>query len=142
MRSYRIVSASGLLAVLLTLATSVSAASSSAQAWLEHYYQQPAPERFTSAIYELSRAGYFEQEGRVPLAIGFIASVFQQNPDRVEEWLNVNRVLPVAHQRILVSALWYSGHAKGADYLRAYARSASPALRNDINALLATASPD
>lgn len=135
-------SRTGAIAALLAFAVTANAASSSAQAWLENYYQQPAPERFSSAIYELSRSGYFEQEGHVPLAIGFIASVFQQHPDRVEGWLNVNRVLPVAHQRILVAALWYSGHAKGADYLRAYARSTSPALRSDIEALLANASPD
>lgn len=139
MRSHRFVFASGLVAVLLAFATGAQAASSSASGWIENYYQQPAPDQFASAVFELSRSGYFEQPGHVPLAIGFIASVFQQNPNRVQEWMGVNRVLPVAHQRILVSALWYSGHEKGADYLRAFARSASPGLRRDIDSLLAGA---
>lgn len=128
----------GLLAVLLSFATVASAAapSSSAEQWLNNYYQQPAPERFTSAIFELSRTGYFEEAGRVPLAIGFIATVFAQNPDKVQSWLGVSRVLPVSHQRILVAALWYAGNPKGAEYLKAHSRDCEPSLRASINALI------
>lgn len=131
----------GVLALLLSFATatSVLASSSSAEQWLNNYYQQPAPERFTSAILELSKSGYFEEAGHVPLAIGFVATVFAQNPDKVQSWLGVSHVLPAAHQRILVSALWYSGNPKGAEYLRAYSRDCEPALRASINELLNSA---
>ncbi len=122
MRSLRLISA-GFAALLLAFAAQANAASSSATSWLENYYQQPAPDRFPSAVLELSRSGYFEQAGHTPLASGFLASVFAQHPDRVDEWMGVSRVLPVAHQRVLASALWYSGNPKGATYLRALARS-------------------
>jgi hypothetical protein len=129
---------SGLLALLLSFASAVSAVASpsSAEQWLNNYYKQPAPERFTSAILQLSRDGYFEEAGHVPLAIGFIATVFAQNPDQVQSWLGVNRVLPLNHQRILVAALWYSGNPKGADYLRSYARDCEPSLRASIDTLI------
>ncbi len=128
----------GIFALLLSFASAASAlaSSSSAEQWLNNYYQQPAPDRFTSAVLELSKSGYFEEANHVPLAIGFFATVFAQNPDKVRAWLRVNEVLPVAHQRILVSALWYSGNPKGADYLRAYSRECDPALRASIDELL------
>jgi hypothetical protein len=131
---------SGLLALLLSFGTTVSAvaASSSAEQWLNDYYQHPAPERFTSAMLELSRDGYFEQAGHVPLAIGFISTVFAQNPDQVKSWMGVARVLPVSHQRILIAALWYSGNPKGADYLRDYARDCEPSLRSSITAMISS----
>lgn len=130
------------LALLISFATASSlmafSSSSSAEQWLNNYYQQPAPERFTSAMIELSKEGYFEEAGHVPLAIGFVATLFAQNPDKVPFWLGVGRVLPVAHQRILVSALWYSGNPKGAEYLRAYSRDCEPDLRASIDALLSS----
>lgn len=129
------------LVLLLSFAAASSALASSpsAEQWLNNYYQQPAPERFTSAMLELSRSGYFEEANHVPLAIGFIATVFAQNPDKVQSWLKVNQVLPVAHQRILISALWYSGNPKGADYLRSYSRDCDQSLRASINELLNSA---
>jgi hypothetical protein len=142
MRTYRQILSSGLVSVLLAFATGAQAAgTSTAEAWLNNYYQQPAPDRFTSAVYELSRSGYFEQPGHVPLAIGFLASVFAQNPERADEWMGVSRVLPVAHQRILASALWYSGNAKGSAYLRALAESSSTGVRKDVKEVVAS-TPD
>ncbi len=138
MSSLRLLIVTGLAAVSFVSAH----AGSSAQSWLENYYQQPAPERFTSAVFELSRSGYFEEPGRVPLAIGFLASVFAQHPDRADEWMSVSRVLPVSHQRILASALWYSGSEKGATHLRALARNASAPVRAEVESLLASHRPD
>lgn len=129
-------------AALLLLASTTVNAGSSAQSWLENYYQQPAPGRFESAVFELSRTGYFDQKGNVPLAIGFLASVFAQHPDRAEAWMSVSRVLPVAHQRILASALWYSNHTKGTAHLRHLARNASTSVRQEIEGLIARGAPD
>ncbi len=135
MSSYRKILSTGLVAVLLALSTGARA-TPAAEQWLNDYYKKPAPEQFAPAILELSESGYFDQKGHVPLAIGFIASVFAQNPDRVNEWMDASRSLPIAHQRLLVSALWYSGNPKGADYLRAFARDCSPSLRQQILAQL------
>ena len=114
------------------------AAATSAEQWLTHYYQNPQPEQFVPAIFDLSHAGFFEQPGHVSLAIGFIAGVMTQNPDQIDQWLLFSRALPPAHQRLMVSALWYSGHPKGAAYLRAHARGVSPQLRAEIEQLLAS----
>jgi hypothetical protein len=142
MNSFRFITGSSLLALLFAFTLNASASqSSSAEAWLNNYYQNPAPERFESAVFELSRSGYFEKPGNVPLAIGFFASIFAEHPDRATEWMGVSRVLPVAHQRILASALWYSGHPRGAAHLRALAQSASPEIRRELQTL-ATKTPD
>ena len=142
MRLIRLLPCSGLVAGLLAFASGAHAATQpSAEAWLAHYYQQPAPDRVAPAIFELSRSGYFEQPGHVSLAIGFLASIFAQHPERVNEWMSVSRVLPVAHQRLLASALWYSGHPRGATELRALARSAAPEVRRELDAMLRSAAP-
>lgn len=138
MNSFQKILSCGVCAAVLTLASGLQAASStSAEKWLNDYYKHPAPDQFASSILELSDSGYFEQQGNVPLAIGFIASVFAQNPQRVDEWMDLTRNLPEAHQRILVSALWYSGSEKGAAYLRRFARDTNPALRQELMAKLA-----
>lgn len=110
-----------------------------AEEWLNHYYENPRPEQFVPAVFELSRSGYFEQPGHVPLAIGFMAGVFSQNTEQIDLWLMNCQFLPRAHQRLIASALWYSGSPKGADYLRAFARVVSPAMRAEIEQLLTLA---
>ena len=131
---------SGLGALLLLLQSPAPAATrvSASEDWLNHYYENPQPERFVPAIYELSRTGFFERPGHVPLAIGFIASLFAQNPELIDQWVVLCSGLPRAHQRLMASALWYSGSVKGADYLRAYSRVVGPELRPDIEQLLAS----
>lgn len=114
-----------------------AAPATAAEEWLNHYYENPQPEHFVPAVYALSRSGYFEQPGHVPLAIGFFAGVFRQNPELVDQWVMSFRELPTSHQRLIASALWYSGSPKGADYLRAYARVVDPAMRAEIEQLLA-----
>lgn len=126
----------GLTAALL-VSGARAAAPASAEAWLEHYYEQPAPGQFATAITELSQHGYFEKPGHVARAIGFIGTVFAENPRRVAEWMAVSRDLPAAHQRLLVAALWYSGLPQGRDLLRDSARYCEPDVRRDVEALLA-----
>lgn len=109
-----------------------------AETWLTQYYLDPQPEQFIPAIFELSRAGWFEQPGHVPLAIGFVASVFQQNPESVDGWLLHCRALPPVHQRLIIAALWYSGHAKGPVYLAAYSRITGAEVRDRLDRVLAS----
>jgi len=129
---------SGIGAALILLQTQALAAPRLATAveWLNHYYENPQPERLVTSVYELSRGGYFEQSGHVPLAIGFLGGVFAQNPEQIDQWVVMLSGLPRAHQRLVASALWYSGSAKGADYLRAYSRVVGPEMRGDIEQLL------
>lgn len=133
MRAFKsLILGSSLIALFALTAGLQAAPATSAEQWLNNYYKNPAPEQFSAAVLELSDSGFFERQGNVPLSIGFLASVFAQNPDRVNEWMDLTRSLPEAHKRILVAALWYSGNPKGVDYLRSYARDSSPALRSQI----------
>ena len=108
---------------LLLTSTSFARGPYPAWDWIEHYYENPQPEKFITSIYELSRNGYFELPGHTVLAMGFIASVFRDNPNQLDEWLLYCRSLPDSHKRLIVSALWCSGHPKGEEYLRFYAQS-------------------
>jgi len=128
----------GIGTMLVLLQSTVQAAPpSAAETWLNHYYENPQPERFVTSIYELSGGGYFDRPGHVALAIGFIGSLFAQNPERVDEWVMMCRGLPRAHQRLMASALWYSGSRKGVEYLRAYSRVVDQEMRVEIEQLLA-----
>ncbi|WP_324725987.1 hypothetical protein [Actomonas aquatica] len=95
--------------------------------WLQHYFQNPQPERFVPAMYELSRTDYFGLPGHAMIGIGFVASLFRDNPDLIDEWLLYCRDLPVREARIVVAALWYSEYPKANEWLRLYAS----AVKND-----------
>jgi hypothetical protein len=117
---------------------SVSAPSANrGQQWLAHYYQNPRPEDFLTAVYSLSRSGYFESAGQPATAIGFFSTVFAQNPQNVNDWLVRTRELPSEHRRILAAAAWKAGHPAGARQLRELSANADDKLRADLEALLA-----
>ncbi len=111
------------LASLALAATAALRAEISAQAWLETYYLNPQPAELPRAIENLSRDGYFARPENTAVAIGFIGTVFAQNPDRVEGWLSQLSHLPARDQRLLAAALWQSGHALGNNHLRALAQN-------------------
>ena len=109
--------------------------------WLAHYYQTPQADQVVPAVFALSNSGYFEEAGQRATAIGFLGAVFAQNPDRVSVWMSAFRFLPVAHQRLVASALWYSGLPGGEERLRALAGDSNPALRGEIEQLIAQGAP-
>lgn len=127
------------LVLVLSVATSAFAKPNRDWAqWVEHYYEAPQPELVVPAVFALSQSGYFEAAGQPATAIGFLSSVFAQNPDKVAGWMRSFRDLPAAHQRLTVAALWYSGLPAGERALRASAHSTNdPELRADINRLVA-----
>lgn len=93
-------------------------AAPSAEAWLETYYVNPRPDQLPDSFRALSREGFFERDGNVPVAVGFFSAVFAQNPDRVEGWLADLKGLPLRHQRLLAAAVWQAGHPRGTELLR------------------------
>jgi len=127
------------LALALSLVAPASAASTRDWSqWVSNYYQAPQPELLVPAVFALSREGYFEQSGQPATAIGFLSSVFAQNPDKVAGWMTAFKELPASHQRLTAAALWYSGLPGSDRKLRALARQSSPALRAEIEQLLAS----
>ncbi len=130
------------LSVLLAAsATGVASTVSSPRGrdWLQQYYQNPTPERFVPSIYEMTRTRYFALPGQAMVGIGFMASLFQANPGRVDEWLLYCRRLPEEECRMVVAALWYAGYPKGEEYLQMHAELARDEnLRALLDRILAT----
>lgn len=126
-----------LLVVGLSLASSLAVrAESSAQTWLENYYQNPQPSKVVSSVYALSEDGYFETAGQPAIAIGFFSKVFAQNPNKVDQWFAEFRDLPLSERRLMAAALWQSGNEKAAKYVREV--SVDSAIRTEINQLAST----
>lgn len=126
------------------LALCVTAAAKPAQnwaSWVENYYVNPDAAHVVPAVYGLSRSGYFEQAGQPATAIGFLAAVFAQNPDKVEGWMHDFRSLPAEHQRLVAAALWYSGLPGGADRVRALAHASNPGVQAAVDSLVAWEQP-
>lgn len=122
---------------LFALATVADAAPYRGREWLNSYYRNPEPERFVASVFDLSRNRYFALPGRAMVGIGFMASVFRQNPDEVDEWLRYCRGLPERERRMVVAALWYAGFPKGEEYLRLYAEAAEqPRMREKLMRVL------
>lgn len=124
---------------LALVASPLACADVSAQAWLETYYLNPQPQALAARIGDLSREGYFERPGHIPLAIGFLATVFAQHPARVDGWLHELRSLPAPHRRLLAAALWQAGDARGADLLRGLPSQA--AIRQEVERLASAPAP-
>jgi hypothetical protein len=133
----------GVSALLISLSSGLAFAAPARDSsqWLQHYYENPQPDQVVPAVFALSRSGYFESAGQPATAIGFLSGLFARNPDRVSGWMTAFRGLPDAHQRIVASALWYSGLPGGADQVRALARNSNPALRDEIDQMLAQTNP-
>lgn len=103
----------------LALASSLAMrAEVSARAWLETYYLNPQPAGLPGAIKSLSRDGYFDEPGHIAVGIGFISTVFAQNPSKVDRWLLELNGLPLKDQRLIASALWQAGHPLGSEMLQ------------------------
>ncbi|HWA10328.1 MAG TPA: hypothetical protein VG838_12820 [Opitutaceae bacterium] len=112
----------------------------SAQASLETYYTNPQPAELPRLVQALSREGYFEKPGHTAVAIGFLATLFARNPERVDAWLLGFNGLPLAHHRLIAAALWQAGNPLGADMLR-HLGEFTP-VRNEVARLADTPSID
>lgn len=122
-----------LLASLALACAAVSRAEVSARAWLETYYLNPKPAEVPAALERLSREGFFDRKDNIAVGIGFFATVFAQQPDMFDRCATVLPRLPEAHQRLIVAALWQSGHAKGNELLARFGQN-SP-IRDEIDRL-------
>ena len=123
----------------LALAASYSArADSSGQAWLETYYLNPRPAELSRAVHSMSKAGWFETKGNPAMAIGFLATVFATNPERINGWLEDLSDLPLSHRRLIAASLWQAGHPFGAELLKRLGTDSS--VRDEVHALASRAS--
>src|SRR5688500_15636525 len=106
--------ASASLSTFSALQANEPAPSQRAWQWVAHYYENPRPDDFLPAVYALSKSDYFETVGQPAVALGFFATVFAQNPHKINHWLAQTSALPERHRRILAAAAWKAGHPGGA----------------------------
>jgi hypothetical protein len=104
---------------------------------MENYYQRPAPDALVQAVCSLSDDGYFEEPSRQYAAYGFFATVFQQNPKRVDRWLRETRFLPPSSRRVLAIAAWLAGDPDGARQVRALFAPFDYPVRAEVDRVLA-----
>jgi hypothetical protein len=90
----------------------------SGQAWLETYYLNPRPAEVPTMLRTLSREGFFEKQDQTAIAVGFFATLFAANPDKVTGWLAQWDGLPARVNRLIAAALWQAGNPLGAELLQ------------------------
>ncbi len=95
------------------------------EGWFNYYYKHPQPEYLLKATYQLNRQGFFD-DGQSSVAMGFYATIFAQNPGKVDEWFANFRAMPMNVQRLMASALYLSGDRRGPQYLTRVANLAAP----------------
>jgi hypothetical protein len=132
-----LVAGSLLVSIIPLCASAQGVANIPGEHWLSYYYENPRPDDLPVAVHQLSRGGYFERVDQPAMAIGFFATVFAQNPQRVDRWLAVTSDLPEAHRRILAAAAWQAGNPKGLALLREMSAGMAPDLRREIAEMVA-----
>lgn len=136
-----IISGLSLALALVAAAPATAANRTDWSGWMQNYYLNPDADKVVTAVYALSRSGHFEQEGQTATSIGFLASVFAQNPDKAANWMYDFRHLPVAHQRLVAAALWYSGLPEGVEQMRQASQGSNPGIRAEVENLMAWQQP-
>ena len=119
------------------LRADVSAAQAArAEHWFQQYAQNRQPDYFLSAVLTMSDEGFFKRAGQPQTSIGFFATVFAQNPQKVEFWLNHISSLPPAHQRILAAAAWQAGFSAGEKMLHEMSEGTDISTKKEIASYL------
>ena len=87
--------------------------------WMMFYYQKPAPDEFTGWLKKASADGMFKDEKRQFPFLGFLATVFAENIDKIPQWMNTIDSLPEMERKTVLIALWLSGTKASQDSLSA-----------------------
>lgn len=77
-----------------------------------YYYKQPQPDKVAEMLANASRYGILENPAQAGPFYSFLAQVYKQHPDRVEEWIKQGQNLPESDRAIMYRALWWSGTAQ------------------------------
>ena len=137
MKLHKLLISSGLgLALALSHAVAAAPADHEGNNWMQSYYLKPAPDRLVDVVFAMSRSGALTQVGQATVNIGFLATVFARNPDRVEGWMHEFSRLPLPDRRLVAAAHWYSGLPHGDRLLREMAQGATPENEAEITQLL------
>jgi hypothetical protein len=136
MKASVVITLLGALAALSPAVRAADVSASSSDRWMQQYYQNPRPDNFLTSIHTMSRQGELARPENVATSIGFLATVFAQNPQHVNYWLSQTATLPEADRRVIAAAAWQAGNPRGARLLREMSESASTETRQEIAQLL------
>lgn len=76
--------------------------------WLTYYYLNPEPEKLAPAIRYMSENGFLENGKAYPPIFGFIAGIFQNNQENIDDWLTEFSSLNDNSYGVVVLGLWYA----------------------------------
>ncbi len=76
--------------------------------WLTFYYQTPSPDRLPAAVEYMSRSGMLDKKNTMAPIFGFISGVFDDNPTKVDGWIDRLSSLKEEHLGVVILGLWYA----------------------------------
>jgi len=76
--------------------------------WLTFYYMDPVPDDFPDWLERASAEGMLKDEKRQFPFLGFGATIFAENPDRIPIWMKAIDALPERDRKTVLIALWLS----------------------------------
>ncbi len=85
--------------------------------WMTRYYQNPSPNEFINWLQQLSAEGLLRNEKKQFPFLGFAATVFNINADKVSEWIKVIDSFPKQDKKTILVALWLSDTKESRDAL-------------------------
>jgi len=77
--------------------------------WMMFYYKKPVPNEFPNWLKRASAAGMLKEPARQFPFLGFEATVFAMNEDKISLWIKTIDALPEKDQNNVLMALWLSG---------------------------------
>ena len=107
--------------------------------WITYYYLEPKPDEVGSALKELGDRGDFEADSVQAPFSGFFFQVFQNNPERIDEWIGPYIGVPKRH--ILYSALWMANSKESLAALEQLAQGTSQEEAENLRALVSVSPP-
>ena len=88
--------------------------------WINTYYKNPTPEKFTEAVRDFSQKELFKEESSRVVLEAFLAAIMFKNPSKVQSWLVELGDLPQDDLNSVYAALVYSKLEFALDLIRKY----------------------
>jgi len=101
--------------------------------WMTSYYKNPSPNEFPDWLKKLSSKRLLKDEKKQFPFLGFAATVFEANADKVPEWLRIIDSLPKRDRKTVLIALWLSNTKESHNALSDISRKNLLQTRNYFN---------
>ena len=101
--------------------------------WMTFYYKKPSPKEFPNWLKRLSSEGLLKDEKKQFPFLGFAATVFAANADKVSEWTRTIDALPQRDRKTVLIALWLSNTEESHNALSDISRKNLLQIQNYFN---------